>query len=228
MAECMQTFNLQKGADLPITGAPEQAIVAGPAPRSVALLGPDYLDLKPRVQVEVGQSVRRGETIFFHKDLPQVAMTAPLSGTITAINRGARRALLSIEIEVTDADDQGIDFSGVGSADDAAGLIEKLCASGLWTSFRTRPYSKLADPASRPTAIVVTATGRARCALLRLRVYFKHLEMSLKHHLFSKVVGGGCIPVPVPVGSQMRTPSPQGPCWRQMRQQQPLGFAEVS
>lgn len=45
----MKTFNLRKGLDLPVTGAPEQTIHPGPAITSVAVLGPDYLGLKPRM-----------------------------------------------------------------------------------------------------------------------------------------------------------------------------------
>lgn len=154
----MQVFRLKKGSDLPIAGRPEQVIHPGAAPATVGLLGADYLGLKPRVQVEPGQAVRRGEPLFFHKDLPEVLVTAPVSGRVKDDHRGARRVLQSIEIEVTDPADPGVDFSGIGDDTSAEGLTEKLCASGLWTSFRTRPYSKLADPAHKPGAIFVTAT----------------------------------------------------------------------
>ncbi|MEM7194233.1 MAG: Na(+)-translocating NADH-quinone reductase subunit A [Pseudomonadota bacterium] len=154
----MQVFSLQKGLNLPITGTPEQIIHEAPASETVALVGPDYLDLKPRMQVEVGQTVHRGEAVFFHKDLPGVNMVAPLSGEVKAINRGARRFLQSVEIAVSDPKDTGLDFSAIGNSETAAGLTEKLCAAGLWTSFRTRPYSKLADPQLAPSAIFVTAT----------------------------------------------------------------------
>ncbi|MEM6411570.1 MAG: NADH:ubiquinone reductase (Na(+)-transporting) subunit A, partial [Pseudomonadota bacterium] len=50
-----------------------------------------------------------------------------------------------------------VDFSNVGDASQRNGLVERLCASGLWTSFRTRPYSKVPDPTTTPSAIYVTA-----------------------------------------------------------------------
>ncbi len=153
----MKTFNLRKGLDLPVTGAPEQTIQPGPAITSVAVLGPDYLGLKPRMLVQEGDEVRRGAPLFCHKDAEAAMMVAPLTGKVVAINRGARRVLQSVVIAVTDAEDAGIDFSATGAADSAEGLTEKLCAAGLWTSFRTRPYSKMPQPGSKPNAIFVTA-----------------------------------------------------------------------
>ncbi len=153
----MQTFKLKKGLDLPVEGAPEQNIQPGPEFSSVAVLGGDYIGLKPKMLVQEGDEVQRGTALFCHKDAPDAMMVAPLTGKVVAINRGARRVLQSVVIEVSDANDGGVDFSGVGDAETAQGVAAKLCAAGLWTSFRTRPYSKMPEPGSKPAAIFVTA-----------------------------------------------------------------------
>ncbi len=153
----MQSFKLKKGLDLPVAGAPEQKIHQGPDIRSVAVLGPDYIGLKPRMLVQEGEEVVRGQPLFCHKDAPEALMVAPMTGRVAAINRGARRVLQSVVIEVTQSDDPGLDFSAVGGTDSAAGVTEKLCAAGLWTSFRTRPYSATPQPGTSPQAIFVTA-----------------------------------------------------------------------
>ncbi len=153
----MQSFRLKKGLDLPVSGAPDQVIHDAPPVRHVAVLGADYVGLKPRMAVAEGDEVRRGQPLFCHKEAEAAQMVAPLSGKVVAINRGARRVLQSVVIEVSDADDTGVDFSAIGNADSAEGLTEKLCAAGLWTAFRTRPYSKLPVPGSAPQAIFVTA-----------------------------------------------------------------------
>lgn len=153
----MQTFKLKKGLELPVQGAPEQTIRPGPEFSRVAVLGSDYLGLKPRMLVQEGDDVQRGTPLFCHKDAPEAMMVAPLRGKVVAINRGARRVLQSVVVEVSDPNDTGIDFSGVGNTDGAEGITEKLCAAGLWTAFRTRPYSKLPLPGAKPAAIFVTA-----------------------------------------------------------------------
>nr|WP_252727227.1 Na(+)-translocating NADH-quinone reductase subunit A [Paracoccus sp. C2R09] len=148
---------MRKGLDVPVQGAPEGGIENAQPVRTVAVLGQDYLGLKPRLAVQEGDTIAAGAPILAHKDTPRVQVTSPVSGRIKAINRGARRVLISVEIEVDENAAQPVDFSGVGDADTDEGLAERLCASGLWTSFRTRPYSKVPDPETRPAAIFVTA-----------------------------------------------------------------------
>ena len=152
----MQRFALHKGLNISIAGAPREDVETAPAVQTVAILGDDYIGLKPRLTVAEGDSVVAGTPIFTHKDTPQVQVVSPVAGRIKAINRGARRKLISVEIQV-EGDAAPVDFSTVGNATTADGLAERLCSAGLWTSFRTRPYSKVPTPESRPSAIFVTA-----------------------------------------------------------------------
>ena len=153
----MHSFNLKRGLDLPVAGAPEQKIHPGPRVHSVAVLGADYIGLKPQMLVQEGDQVVRGDPLFCHKDAPEAKIVAPMSGRVGAINRGARRVLQSVVIEVSDPDDVGADFSAIGGDDSAERVTQKLCAAGLWTSFRGRPYSKMPRPGTKPQAIFVTA-----------------------------------------------------------------------
>ncbi|MEL6584820.1 MAG: Na(+)-translocating NADH-quinone reductase subunit A [Pseudomonadota bacterium] len=153
----MKQFKLRKGLNLPINGAPAPGIGDGPQISTVALVGADYIGLKPRLEVEEGDVVVPGSPIFSHKDTPDVKVVSPVSGRVKAINRGARRVLQSIEIQLAPTDQSPVDFSDVGNADTADGLAEKLAAAGLWTSFKTRPYSKVPATDTRPQAIYVTA-----------------------------------------------------------------------
>ncbi|MEM1431862.1 MAG: Na(+)-translocating NADH-quinone reductase subunit A [Pseudomonadota bacterium] len=151
-------FAFKKGLDLPVEGTPNAEITVGRDVRTVAVLGSDYIGLKPRLSVQEGDVVGPGSPIFAHKDTPDVLVTSPVAGRVKAINRGARRVLISVEIQVQNGAAPPVDFSSVGDADTTAGIVERLCAAGLWTSFRTRPYSKVPDPETRPACIYVTAT----------------------------------------------------------------------
>lgn len=153
----MEIVRIRKGLDLPIQGAPEQKIHQGPVSRSVGLVGFDYIGLKPKMLVQEQDSVQRGTPLFFNKEDPEAVIVSPVTGRVRAINRGARRVLESVVIEIDDADDKGIE---IGAIDDKAPrdeIVSKICAAGLWTSFRTRPYSKVPHHASQPLAIYVTA-----------------------------------------------------------------------
>lgn len=151
----------RKGLNIPLSGVPEPAIDSGRSVRSVALLGRDYVGLKPRMMVSEGDRVSLGDTLFVDKRDPIVAYAAPGTGTVTAINRGERRALLSIVIELDEAEADPLQFPHVVDcsleAISAERVREVLHTSGLWTAFRTRPYSHVPLAESSPRSIFVTA-----------------------------------------------------------------------
>lgn len=157
MAIQVQNYSLTRGLDLPIGGAAQGAPVKAEAVRTVGLLGADYIGLKPRLAVAEGDIVACGAPVFAHKDNPEAQVTAPVSGRIVAINRGARRKLISVEIEADHTAAEPVNFADIGDEASAGGVAERLCAAGLWTSFRTRPYSHVPLATDRPAAIYVTA-----------------------------------------------------------------------
>lgn len=152
-------FQLSRGLDLPIAGAPEQTILRGPAVRTVGLIGDDYHGMKPTMHVVEGDVVRLGQLLFEDKKTPGVKFTSPGAGKIVAVNRGAKRKFESVVIEL-EGEDQ-VTFKSYADANLAqlprdevqANLIE----SGLWTTLRTRPYSKVPSPGTAPYAVFVTA-----------------------------------------------------------------------
>ena len=151
-------FRIKKGLDLPITGAPEQQIEDGPPVTSCAVCGADYLDLKPKMLVAEGDRVQLGQPLFADRRFDGVLYTAPAGGVVRAVNRGAQRVLQSVVIDLDEGDD-AVSFAQAEAIDelDRNQVQENLLASGLWTALRTRPYSKVPDPASTPAAIFVTA-----------------------------------------------------------------------
>ncbi len=152
-------IKIKKGLNVPLAGSPEQRISAGPDISSVALLGPDTHDLKPRMLVREGDRVRLGQPLYADKANPGINFTSPGCGTVTRVNRGERRILQSVVIDLDG--DEAVEFPHVspgGLVDlDADKVRETLLASGLWTAFRTRPFSKIPAAESSPHAIFVTA-----------------------------------------------------------------------
>ncbi|MEM7170027.1 MAG: Na(+)-translocating NADH-quinone reductase subunit A [Pseudomonadota bacterium] len=149
---------MKRGLDLPITGDPVQEIENGPAVTSCAVIGADFVDLKAKLLVAEGDRVQRGQALFADRRYPSVLYTSPASGVVRAINRGARRVLQSVVVDL-DGDDEAVAFPQAEAGQDLGReqVQEALLTSGLWTSLRTRPYSKVPDPASTPAAIFVTA-----------------------------------------------------------------------
>ncbi|WP_277252079.1 Na(+)-translocating NADH-quinone reductase subunit A [Neptunomonas phycophila] len=154
-------IKINKGLDLPITGAPEQVVSsASPVIRSVAVSGPDYVGCKPTMAVKVGDRVKLGQLIFTDKKTEGVQVTAPGAGVVTAINRGERRVLLSVVIEL-DAEEEAVEFARYDAAQLGSltreQVVENLQVSGLWTALRTRPFSRVPAVTAIPSSIFVTA-----------------------------------------------------------------------
>jgi len=150
---------IKRGLNLPISGAPEQRLSIAKPVRRVALVGDDYVGMKPTMLVSPGDRVQVGQAVFEDKKTAGVIFTSPASGVVAEVNRGAKRKFQSLVIEV-DGDDR-VEFSGAkGAHPDSlgrGGVTEQLVASGLWTSLRTRPYGKVPVPGSTPHSIFVQA-----------------------------------------------------------------------
>ena len=155
----MKKFYLKRGLDLPISGEPIQVIQENILPKSVALLGTDYHSLKPRMLVSIGDKVKRGTPLFIHKDNPEAKFVSPCTGVVKEINRGEKRKLLSVVVEIDDIHDKGLNFIGKNKKTDRSlNFVKKiLLESGLWTSFLTRPFSKVPYSNTNPSSIFVNA-----------------------------------------------------------------------
>lgn len=152
-------ITIKKGLDLPIAGKPEQVIQNGNVVSEVALLGEEYVGMRPSMKVREGDVVKKGQILFEDKKNPGVFFTAPASGKISAIHRGAKRVLQSVVIEVEGNEE--VTFAQY-NVEDLKTLNDEqvrlnLQQSGLWTSLRTRPFSKIPSIDSIPSSIFINA-----------------------------------------------------------------------
>lgn len=162
----MGLHKIRKGLNLPIAGAPKQTIEKASQPNSVAVLADDYVGIKPTMHVAVGDDVCRGQVLFEDKKNPGVRFTAPGSGRVIAVHRGARRALQSVVIQLDTSELAGkgeaVTFSSFTGR--SPGELQRtqvkdlLLESGLWTALRGRPFGRVADPEKLPRSIFVTAS----------------------------------------------------------------------
>jgi Na+-transporting NADH:ubiquinone oxidoreductase subunit A len=159
---------IKKGLDVPISGEPVQEIHDAPQVTRVAAVALPFHGLRPTMHVQEGDQVKRGTLLYENKKNPGERHTAPAAGTVVAVNRGERRALQTVVIELNDRERAGTpseddfqpfesysgrDLAGL-SRDDLKALLQE---SGLWTCLRTRPFSKVPAPDSEPAAIFITA-----------------------------------------------------------------------
>ena len=152
-------IKIRKGLDIPIKGEPEKAISDGSEIKTVAAVATDVSGIRPRMAVQVGDKVRLGQVLYHDKRNPEVPFTAPGAGEVIAVNRGARRALQSVVIRLEGDDAESFDSWKPSELEtlDQQKVRTNLIASGLWTTLRTRPFSRIPAPDETPAAIFVTA-----------------------------------------------------------------------
>lgn len=161
----MAVHKIKQGLDLPILGEPEQVIDTAPQSSRVAVVALDYPGMKPTMHVKEGDAVRRGQLLFADKKTEGVRYTAPGAGKVVAVNRGAKRVLQTVVIELDEGERAGkadtVRFeSDTGKHPAELGrdaVRDLLVESGVWTALRRRPYDKVADPQEVPHSIFVTA-----------------------------------------------------------------------
>lgn len=152
-------ITIKKGLDLPISGAPTQTISDGNNITKVALLGEEYVGMRPTMYVRVGDEVKKAQVLFEDKKNPGVKFTSPVSGKVIEINRGEKRVLQSVVIEMAGHEQvtfERFDVDKLATLDSEKVKVQ-LIDSGLWTAFRTRPFSKVPAIDSTTKAIFVTA-----------------------------------------------------------------------
>ena len=115
----MAVHVIKRGLNLPITGAPSSTVDDGPAVTMVALVAEEHPLMKPRMHVSEGDGVKTGQLLFEDRKAEGVRFTSPGTGKIVAINRGPKRVLQSVVIELSGQNDrvQFESYSGAPVAD---------------------------------------------------------------------------------------------------------------
>jgi len=152
-------ITIKKGLDVPVKGAPQQVIHDGPSIKTVATLGEEFVGMRPTMFVKVGDRVKKGQVIFSDKKNPGVKFTAQAAGVVKEINRGEKRVLQSVVIEIDGYDQEtftSYSANELGSVS-REDVVKNLVDSGLWTALRTRPFSKVPAIDSTAAAIFVSA-----------------------------------------------------------------------
>ncbi len=155
----VERFEIGRGLAVPIDGEPLQQIDVKEVSQ-VAIVANDYIGMRPTLLVSEGDRVEVGQPLFSDKKTDGVLFTSPAGGTVRAINRAEKRRFMSLVVDKSGSQESRSFAShdlGQIAGLERAKVTEQLTTSGLWTSLRTRPYSKVPLPGSAPQAIFVNA-----------------------------------------------------------------------
>ena len=140
---------MKGGLDVPLHGSVKNNKLDKVYTKFSAVLADDYFRLKPKILVREGDHVLKGDPLLEDKTNPGFTVNSPVTGEIHEINRGEKRALVSIVINKTNDDSVAFDQSN--------NKLENLRNASLWDSFRERPFNRVPNINTRPDFLFINA-----------------------------------------------------------------------
>ena len=161
---------IKRGHDIRLAGRPDDAVIDAPLPDAVAIKPPDFRGIIARPDVQPGDAVKVGSPLFHDKEHEDFLFTAPVSGTVAEVERGARRAIQKVVVKPDGRQDAlALDPPALASAGRGQ-VLDSLKRSGLLAAVTQRPLAVAPDPTVAPRDIFVpamdTAPLAADCAVL--------------------------------------------------------------
>ncbi|MDE6113798.1 MAG: Na(+)-translocating NADH-quinone reductase subunit A [Muribaculum sp.] len=182
--------NIKKGLDISIRGNAVESAPVDVTPATCAIIPDDFPGITPKVDVKEGDEVVVGSTLFHDKAYPDVKVTSPVAGKVTAIVRGERRKLERIVITPGTSPSTSLDFE-VNNIDDRTRASRLLLDSGLWAWMRQRPYDIVPNPGVTPRDIFITGFDSAPLAPdFEMMLDGKQKELSAAVALLKKLTDG--------------------------------------
>lgn len=149
-------LRLTKGHDFNLNNYTADEIVDSKQSEEVSISPSDFPYIKPKLLIKEGDEIKVGSSIFFDKLNPDVKFVSPVSGKISSIIYGERRFIERIFI-ANDLKYESIKFDfEEGSVVNKKAWIDTLKESGLWSSIRQRPFSKIADSNASPKSVFIS------------------------------------------------------------------------
>ena len=149
-------IKIKKGLQIPLLGKPEEVFRGEITSEYLQVCPEDFQGITPKLNVKVDDTVKAGQALFFSKMYPDMMFASPVSGTITAINRGEKRRILNITIKA-DKENAYVDYGKKDVAAMSPEEIKKaLLEAGIWFVIKQRPYDVVASPEKEPRDIFVT------------------------------------------------------------------------
>lgn len=159
-----KVIKIKKGLNISMLGTAEKIMKKADQAEYYAVKPTDFKGIRPKLLVKVGDKVKAGTPLFYDKFQTETQFTSPVSGEVTAINRGERRVILEVVVKA----DSVIEYENFNVSDPKnltkEEIITVLQKSGLWPTIRQRPYSTIANPNDSPKAIFISAFDSAPLA----------------------------------------------------------------
>ena len=154
-------IRIKNGLSINIKGVADKELKKVPLPTQLALILDDFHLIVPKLLVKEGQSIKRGQPIFYSKSNEEIKFVSPSSGFIEKIIRGDRRKIIEILIK-TDKKDLKVKHK-IPNLNNLKKdhVVKLLLESGCWPFIKQRPFDIIANPDEKPKSIHVSCFDSA-------------------------------------------------------------------
>lgn len=150
-------IKIKKGLDINLKGKASDVLLNAGKSASYAIVPDYYNGIIPKVVVKPGEKVKAGSALIMDKNRPEIKFVSPVSGEVTAVNRGEKRKVLSVVVQ-PDAQIEYEDFGQKNvSSLNREEIKTSLLQAGMWPFIKQRPYDIVATPTETPRDIFVSA-----------------------------------------------------------------------
>ena len=150
-------IKLRKGLNIHLQGEAAETKLSLKSNGKYALVPDDFEGVTPKVVVKEGDVVKAGDALFVNKQYPEVRFASPVSGKVTAVERGERRKVLCVKVEA-DKEQVYVDYGKKEAAKmDGKAVIDALLEAGIFGYINQLPYAVSTNPTTLPKAIFVSA-----------------------------------------------------------------------
>lgn len=153
-------IRLKKGLKINLKGEADKVYASIPQSKSYSLKPTDFHGLTPKLVVKEGDKVQAGSCLFYDKYNDKIRFSSPVSGTVEAIVRGAKRKILEVRL-TADSELSYEKFSIENATASRESIIETLLQSGVWPFIRQKPFDVVANPSDTPKAIFISTFNTA-------------------------------------------------------------------
>jgi Na+-transporting NADH:ubiquinone oxidoreductase subunit A len=157
-------IKVKKGLDIHLKGRASNVLLTGKNSDTYAIIPDSYNGIVPKVVVKTGEKVKAGSVLMTDKNHPEIKFVSPVSGEVTAVNRGEKRKVLSIVVKP----DATIEYESFGkkqlSSLTSGEVKDSILNAGIWPFIRQRPYDIVASTADAPRDIFVSTVYSAPLA----------------------------------------------------------------
>lgn len=154
-------IKIKKGLQIPLLGEAEEILRGTVTSEFVRICPEDFHGITPKLAVKADDAVKAGSPLFFDKKHPEMFFASPVSGVVTAIERGEKRRILFVEVKA-DVDTLYVDYGKKAVASLSGEEVKKsILDAGIWSLIKQRPYDVVAVPDKTPRDIFVTGFDTA-------------------------------------------------------------------